>query len=447
MVLVVAAQAEPRLTAEGVYASYADVRAALTALAEILPDELKADTLSEADWSRWAARHDRAIRARLERGDDDTLVNWLLLGTTFTTRPRAMLDASSTKVKGPSVAERVSDFVAALGSPGTDERRLFARRVLERKGYNFDTTLDRERVTNYLFTEVARVVDEQAANARDLAEARNLGDVSQEFAARSRLFRLRGLSLDTSLMPGFALERSLGELRARGLVTAGAVRDVAVIGPGLDFSDKSSGYDFYPQQTVQPFALIDSLIRVGLVHDKSALRVTTMDVSPRVNDHLTAMRLRAAAGQPYVIRLPLDFGIGWKSDVIAYWNAAGDRIGAVTQTNMREAALDLRVRTLTVRPDVALQFHSEDLNIVVQRLRERRFDLIVATNIFIYYDVLDQVLALSNIEAMLRPGGFLLSNNALLELPSSRLRSVGYLTVQYSDRSDDGDHIVWYQAK
>ena len=33
----------------------------------------------------------------------------------------------------------------------------------------------------------------------------------------------------------------------------------------------------------------------------------------------------------------------------------------------------------------------------------------------------------------------------LLELPEARLRSEGYLTVQYSDRADDGDHIVWYR--
>jgi len=36
-------------------------------------------------------------------------------------------------------------------------------------------------------------------------------------------------------------------------------------------------------------------------------------------------------------------------------------------------------------------------------------------------------------------------NNALLELPGSGIRSVDYTTVVYSDRPNDGDHIVWYQ--
>ena len=73
----------------------------------------------------------------------------------------------------------------------------------------------------------------------------------------------------------------------------------------------------------------------------------------------------------------------------------------------------------------------ENLDIVAQRFDGPPFDLVVATNVFVYYDTLDQCLALANVEAMLRPGGLLLSNNALLELPASRMRSAGYLTVQY----------------
>ena len=82
---------------------------------------------------------------------------------------------------------------------------------------------------------------------------------------------------------------------------------------------------------------------------------------------------------------------------------------------------------------------------MAQRFDGPPFDLVVATNVFVYYDTLDQSLALANVEAMLRPGGLLLSNNALLELPALRMRSAGYLTVQYSDRPDDGDHVVWYR--
>lgn len=57
-------------------------------------------------------------------------------------------------------------------------------------------------------------------------------------------------------------------------------------------------------------------------------------------------------------------------------------------------------------------------------------DLVIATNVFVYYDKLDQSLALAGIEAMSRQGGFFLTNNAIVELPVSNLRAVGFMTVQ-----------------
>jgi hypothetical protein len=90
-----------------------------------------------------------------------------------------------------------------------------------------------------------------------------------------------------------------------------------------------------------------------------------------------------------------------------------------------------------------------DLNVVAERLdplpEGDQFDLVIATNILVYYDVLEQSLALANIAAMLRPGGFLLSNNVLVELPTTPMRSVGHTDAVYSDRPDDRDQVVWYR--
>jgi hypothetical protein len=256
------------------------------------------------------------------------------------------------------------------------------------------------------------------------------------------------LSLDTSFRPSFALEQSLVQLRQRGLIKPGTIRDVAVIGPGLDFTDKTSGFDFYPQQTLQPFALIDSLLRVGLIKGPASVRVTTLDISPRVNDHLRRARQRASTGESYLFRLPLDRDVKWKAPAVEYWKVAGDRIGSAASPNRATiAGANVDVRTVTVRPAVTLRIEPLDLNVVLQRSATHQFDLVVATNVFVYYGVLEQVLALSNVRAMLRPGGFLLSNNALLELPAAGMRSVGYVTTEYSDSRDDGDHIVWYRAE
>ena len=69
----------------------------------------------------------------------------------------------------------------------------------------------------------------------------------------------------------------------------------------------------------------------------------------------------------------------------------------------------------------------------------------VATNILVYYDTFEQCLALANVARMTAVGGLFLSNNMLLELPGSALRSVGYKTVVFSDQPDDGEHVLFYR--
>ena len=54
---------------------------------------------------------------------------------------------------------------------------------------------------------------------------------------------------------------------------------------------------------------------------------------------------------------------------------------------------------------------------------------------------------MASIGRMLRPGGLLLSNNALVEAPSIGMRSIGYSTTMYSNREEDGDLIIWYQKE
>jgi hypothetical protein len=436
------------------YASFAEVRDLLSRLADVLPQELKVPNASDAEraWGPWVERQDRAIRSRLQRGDEETIVNWLFFGTTFTELPRLPLDspeaAADEAERTTLIAARTMDLANAIATPGQDERRLFARELFAKQGYTTATAADRERLARHLATLVQRVLSERAEIARELQTSGRTGSVSDQFAARSRIFRDRGLSLDTSFRPSFAIEQALVQLRRRGLLTPATIRDVAVIGPGLDFTDKTSGFDFYPQQTLQPVALIDSLIRVGLIKDPSSVRLTTLDISPRVNDHLRRARQRAAAGEPYRIRLPLDRDVKWKTAVVEYWRVAGDRIGtSATPARATLAGANVDVRTVSVRPSVMLRLEPLDLNVVLQRSDTHRFDLVVATNVFVYYDVLEQVLALTNVRAMLKPGGFLLSNNALLELPSSGIRSAGYVTTEYSDTRDDGDHIVWYRAE
>jgi len=448
-----------------VFIPFSDARQIVAALDEVLPDGLKGKGDVAAVWPAWVARHDAEIRARLARGDEDSVVNFLLFGTSFTKEPRLSLEqlqqlksaesAAPGGINAPAdrilrlVAKRESDLVNAAVTPHGNDRLLFASRILSgAKASRLLTQEGREQAKQNLRAALQRVLTENTSYARALEGARLQGNASEEFAERSRLFRTRGLSSDTSLLPNFALEESLKEIEDRSLLAPRSVKRVAVIGPGLDFTDKQEGYDFYPQQTIQPFAIMDTLLRLGL-GDASALEVTAFDLSPRVNDHLSGARRRAQGGQSYVVQLPRDLQAGWKPDAISYWERFGNQIGQpVPPVAVPGSVGQLKLRAVRIRPSIVSRVQPVDANIVLQRLdlaAADRFDLIIATNIFVYYDTLDQSLAVMNVQQMLRRGGILLSNNALLELPFFQVHSIGYSTVAYSDRENDGDHVVWYQ--
>jgi SAM-dependent methyltransferase len=288
---------------------------------------------------------------------------------------------------------------------------------------------------------------EQQGYAKALEEARRSGNAEAYYAASETLYRTRGLSVDTAFFPNYAVEEALKAMRTRGLLTA--VERTAVIGPGLDFADKGGGYDFYPEQTLQPFSLIDSLVRIGL-SQAGKLDVKAMDISPQVNSHLAAARRRAKRGTPYVVQLPRDLDSSWKTGTIAYWERFGSQIGSPSKSSAIPPGISrLRVRAVSIRPEVVLSVIPCEMDIVLQRLdlpEAQKFDLIVATNILVYYDFFEQRLALANIARMLKPGGFLLSNTALMNFPGSPLIMVDYLKVDYfDDRPDVREHIIWYR--
>jgi len=399
--------------------------------------------IGAAEWPAWASQRNAEIRARLARGDEDSVVNLWLYGTSFTTRPR-VTDGEAARLGRPDAIQdlllaRLDDFVAALARPGANERLRFARDLVTRQGIDPSTAGGREKAEEYLVTIRERAIAEHQRFARE----------AQSPAARSTLYSDRGLSTDTRLTASFATDKALAALAASGAASAGGVTRVAIVGPGLDFTDKAEGYDFYPLQTIQPFALADSLVRLGLAAP-SRVRIATLDLSPRVNSHLESARRKAAAGAPYVIQLPLardQPSHEWHPDLVAYWQRFGSTIGQpVAAAPASAVAGDVRVRAVAVRPSFVTAVTPHDVNIIVERLplkADEAYDLIVATNILVYYDAFEQSLALANIASMLKPGGFFLTNYAVGPVPP--LEAVASLTTSvYFDKQQNGDTIYVY---
>ena len=406
------------------------------------PAELRSKATPELarDWPAWVSARDQDIRARLAAGDEDSVFNLALFGTTFSNRPPLTERdiAAGGRATTNAVRLRIEDLIDALLSSVANDRLEFARVVAGRQSIDFAATDAKRRLREWLAAGTSRVIAEYGRQA-DLVRKGAVSDVS-----RSTLFQDRGLSSDTSIYPGFGVEQALAVLLTNRLLSAGSVRRVGVVGPGLDFVDKRQGADFYPVQTIQPFAIVDSVLRLGLA-EPGQVRVTTFDVSPRVNHHLEVARRRAEAGEAYVLNLPRRLDLfPWSRYLVAYWEHLGDQIGmdAPPVAVPREIGDRVRMRAVRVRPDVVQAIEPEDLDIVLQRMEPAAgggFDLIVATNVLVYYNVFEQSLALANVAAMLRPGGVFLSNQVVEPLGGIPMESLGHVDIPMEDRGASTD--------
>jgi hypothetical protein len=431
------------LAASRVFPSYASVRPILDDQRERLPGELK--NADEAQWLAWSRRHDKDIRARLQQGDLDSMVNLLLLGTSFTGQPRIRMEGLTEASKAGILRARVDDLVAGLRNPGGNERLVFLLGVLRGRGIDPETPDGAQQTGKFIYENLLRVMKERRTLAERSAET--------EGVARSSLFRDRGVSLDTGIFANFSIEQSLRDLRQRGLLRDGQITRVAVIGPGLDFIDKNeeSAYDYYPQQTLQPFALYDSLLRLGLAKT-NALSISVFDISTRVLEHVQRARQRAGKNAGYVIQLPRETARSWPPELTSYWKSFGDQIGVnVMPIRPPEIFAGLETRAVRIRPQVVLACRQVDLDIVLERLNldaADLFDLIVATNVFVYYDVFEQTLAIENAGAMLKPGGLLLTNDRLSLVPASSMRLGGLTIVPYDSPGISAREAVsWYRKR
>jgi hypothetical protein len=434
---------------------FADAKPILEALRQdLLPAELRGTTAPEIEsvWPRWVARRDAEIRRRLERGDEDSVVNFLLFGVTFTKQPRvterdldARLANSAAVVRG-----RIESMIAGIAAPDENERLQLVRDIVVRRGIDPATADGREQARRFFDEGVKAFIEEREAiaNRAVMVATKALQDPTVGLSEGATLFQDRGLSSDTTIFIDFAIQSALEAIKSNALIAAGSVRRIGIVGPGLDFTDKREGFDFYPQQTTQPFAVVDSLIRLGLARQDDLL-VTTFDLSPRINRHLDAARDRARAGMPYVLQLPRDTSYEWNPLLVKYWEQFGDRIGE--RVPAVEPPPGVQNRAVRVRPAVVLSVAPADLNVVLQRLEpqavDERFDLIIATNILVYYDVFEQSLALANVARMLRPGALFLTNTPAFTVPSIPIGLVGDTDVLYSKRDSSRERVFWYRKQ
>jgi len=423
-----------------------EVREAIAAFAV---SEAVTGELPDANtWDQWVRRRDREIRGRIDRGVEDSISNLILYGTSFTALPRiegAELALTASQTLSEAARARVRAFAASLARPPNNERMLFAASFLARRGVAAPAIQQRLEVN------LTRFASEQRGYRETLEAINKTYDPGQVLFTRSTLFRERGLSVDTSLLPNFAIEDTLRAMLRKGALPPGGVRRIAIVGPGLDFTDKRDGFDYYPLQTIQPFAVMEAVARLGL-GEPSQLQVTAFDLNPEVIAHLRAVARRGKAGQSYPIQLPRDVNAGWNAEAMAYWERFGDVIASGIHALAIPAALNGQTvaRAVAIKPRYAARVEAADLDVVAQTMdvpHGAGFDLVVATNILVYYDLFQQGLAKAAIAGIMNPGGILLANHALPKEPADQLEYLGRRSVSYSSTSAYGDDVVAYRRK
>ena len=164
------------LAADRAFISYANAKPVLDQLwispgstGDLLPAELR--NPNEAKWRAWSQRQDKAIRARLQQGDLDSMVNLLLYGTSFTKQPRIKVEAFTEASRAGILRARVDDLIAGLRSPGDNERLTFLNGLLRSQG--IDPSAPGETGV-FIYNNVMRVIQEMGTLAKRAEEARRL---------------------------------------------------------------------------------------------------------------------------------------------------------------------------------------------------------------------------------------------------------------------------------
>jgi hypothetical protein len=399
-----------------------------------------------AAWDRWIRERDTEVRGRIDRGIEDSISNMILYGTSFTSLPRVesveRAASDSGELTSPTIA-RIHALAIALPS-GENERIRFVRNFLTQK------KIAKNSVQEYLTGNLRRFIAEQATYQKKLQDAAADADPSAVYFARGTLYETRGLSVDTSLLPNFALEETLRAMVGKGVLAPRSMHRIAVVGPGLDFTDKRDGYDFYPLQTLQPFTVLEAVARLGLGKAQE-VQVVCLDLNSAVITHVQKLAERGRAGQVYTVQLPRDPQADWSPEAISYWKNFGEILGSPVKPLPVPATLSgVVARAVAIRPQYTAHVQVYDANIVAQTLdlpAGQGFDLVIATNVLVYYDRFQQALAMANIARMLNRGGILLANNVLPAQHTSDLEYLGRRTTAFTPNGAYGDDVVVYRRK
>jgi SAM-dependent methyltransferase len=399
-----------------------------------LPAALHRRWVSPQEFTTYLDRVVGDTDRRVTDGEREHLIYFALQSTSFTSKPRLEPALSSRAfVDGLSPVERrrlltEPAFVPSAGWPAAERARMadlldaIASSPADPRVAYFAQLLSGARAFQASGSAVDALFPDYVRVARFLYK--------KEFEANdaahvAELYRTRAHSSDTQIEAGFGVYTGLGAIHA--LDAALRVRSVLVVGPGLDLAPRTDLVDAIPPQSYQPFAIADALLGLSLATE-NALQIHSVDINPRVVDYFDGLG-RSPVSLHLFTGVAENPDAPFSDDYRAYLRQLGRSIGEEAEPPPSLAADRRFQRSIRVRPSIGRDLTARRMNVVTERLADRQFDLVVVTNVLTYFGDDDLALALTNMAAMLRPGGYLLHNESRGGLVEAA-ESVGLMTKQ-----------------
>lgn len=384
-------------------------------LPPVLQKSLAASGVPEQRFPAFITQVEADTRRRVAEGDREHLIYYALQSARFTNRPpiepalsargfvaglsaqhrsRLLADSSYVPALGlpPAERARIADLLSVLRTAAAEPRLALFREMLE--AHRGPSTADGFYPD---YVRLARFLYQKEFAA------------SGDAAAVARLYQTRALSSDTQIDAGFGVSIGLGLLHA--LEPALRIGQALVVGPGLDLAPRTDLIDASEPQSYQPLAVADALLSRSLA-SAGSLVVHSVDVNPRV---VGAVERTARNGLTWHVFSGIQEtpDRAFTEDYRQYLAELGRAVGTRATASSAMTSDPRYVHSLTLSPALGRALSAERLNIITERLVEgTSFDIVIATNVLAYLDDRQLALALSNMAAMLRPGGYLLHNEA-----------------------------------
>ncbi len=408
---------------------------------------LKSKQLAEFSFENYLALINQQTAARERDGEFDHLIFFALQSKLFTDLPKIEPAQSAYEFVNSlkpdererylnesqdyspalshlpqAVTNRLNAFSRAMSKSKADERLDYFKQFLEKT--NSQKVAQSERLTQEYFRAMKFLYRKEFLS-------RSIKNPVELAAYIASLYQTRGHSTDTQIEANFAIYDALAAIRAQS--PSAQIHDVLIVGPGLDFAPRTDLMDLFGPQSYQPFAVADALLTLKL-SERQNLKIHCVDINERVVSFLSTLSskktfsLSLLSGIEEKVERPLS------DEFKNYFRALGRSIGIESKLQLLTQWRTHLSKSLQIQPEILKSISAEKMNIITQRCSsEKKFDLVIVTNVFPYFNDVELSLALTNIAAMTRPGGYWLHNEPrnllinlalLLEVPSLQSRTV-----------------------